>query len=266
MIWDKIIEFLIQEWPIAIWILLGGSLTWATLHILGKVKQTSDKTEHITDRLNQLPCDAHQTKLDDHQTKHYDLKQDVTEKHASLNNNVTQINTSIAYMKESIDTVTEKYASLNSNVTQINTSISYMKESIDTIRQSLQNNNGIIVNPFAERHSPMSLTQEGLELVKKIGMEKMVDSNWDKIRQYIRENMPATNPYDIQQFLMEHVAVFPNRFITDENVLWLKTFAYANGIPLMSYLTVIAILIRDKYFLDQDIHIEDIDKYVPQLA
>ncbi|MDR1919672.1 MAG: hypothetical protein LBQ65_08520 [Tannerellaceae bacterium] len=226
MIWDKIIEFLIQEWPIAFWILLGASLSWAVFYVLDKVKQASNKAERIADRLNLLPCDIHQTKLDEQQTKHYDLKQELTETHASLNNNITQINTSIAYMKESID----------------------------TIRQSLQNSHGIIINPFAKRDSPMSLTPEGVELVEKIGMEEMVDSNWDKICQYIRENVPDTNPYDIQQFLMEHVAVYPNRFITDENVLQLKNFAYAAGIPLMSYLTVIAILIRDKYFSNQGVN------------
>lgn len=35
--------------------------------------------------------------------------------------------------------------------------------------------------------------------------------------------------------------------------------------PLISYLTVIAILIRDKYFDEHNINIDDIDRYAPGL-
>jgi hypothetical protein len=135
---------------------------------------------------------------------------------------------------------------------------------LDALTQSLRNDNKLIVNPFTKKQSPISITQEGYELAEKLNMEGMVHSNWDRISYYTEENLASNNPYDIQQFFMDKVCVFPDKFITHEELDKIKRVAYNDGYPLFSYLTVIAILIRDKYFSEHNIDVREIDVHTPQ--
>lgn len=49
--------------------------------------------------------------------------------------------------------------------------------------------------------------------------------------------------------------IFPERFLQEEDINILKMDAYKNGDILQSYMRIIAIIIRDRYFKEHNINI-----------
>ena len=135
-----------------------------------------------------------------------------------------------------------------------------MQKSIDSLAQSLQSNHKVIADPFTQTHSPLSITEKGHEMIKRIGMDKMFESNWERIKKLIEECSESKNPYDIQQFCMQQAVVFPEKFLSEKQLDTLKTDAYNTGIPLTSYMKVWAVLSRDRYFKENGIDISEVDK------
>jgi hypothetical protein len=160
------------------------------------------------------------------------------------------------------DLFSKRINKMEDNTDKIKEDIIVIKGSVDLIQRSLQNNN-IIVNPYAQQHSPVRVSDEGDKMVKRVGADRMIDENWTNICSYMKEYLKSVNPYDIQQFLMEHAIAYPERFIDGENLDKLKILAYSEGYPLSAYLTVVAILIRDRYFLENNIDINEVDKNEP---
>lgn len=160
-----------------------------------------------------------------------------------------------------IDNQTEKHNNLEVSITQVNTSIIYMQKSIDSLTQSLQNNNKLILDPFTQTHSPLQITEQGREMIERVGILEMFENNWEKINLIIKDNCNSMNPYDIQQFLIEQAIVFPEKFLSLKELDKIKNDAYSKGISLTSYMKVIAVMSRDRYFEENEIDINDVDKY-----
>ncbi|MDR2679589.1 MAG: hypothetical protein LBC47_02125 [Tannerella sp.] len=156
----------------------------------------------------------------------------------------------------------KKVDKMEGNTDKIKEDIVIIKGTVALIQRSLQNSN-IIVNPYAQQHSPIRITESGHEMIKRVGLNRMIDEKWINICSYIRENLRSENPYDIQQFLMAHTAAYPERFMDKENLDKLKLLAYNEGYPLSAYLTVVAILIRDRFFSENNIDINEVDKNDP---
>jgi hypothetical protein len=152
---------------------------------------------------------------------------------------------------------------MEDNTDKIKEDIVVIKGTVELIQRSLQNNN-IIVNPYAHQHSPIRVTESGDEMVKRAGINRMIDENWANICSYMKEGLTTENPYDIQQFLMEQAVAYPEKFIGKEDLNKLKILAYSEGYPLGAYLTVVAILIRDRYFSENSIDVNEVDKNDPQ--
>ena len=57
------------------------------------------------------------------------------------------------------------------------------------------------------------------------------------------------------------MAIEPNVFLSDADVLILKQQAYNAGRVLQDYSIIPAILIRDRYFQEKHIEMADVDKY-----
>jgi hypothetical protein len=114
------------------------------------------------------------------------------------------------------------------NIAEVKTSILYIKDSVDILVKNLQNAN-VVVNPYTKRRSPMTITDDGYKLVDRLGMNDMIYSNWDRINYCLDENLKSVNPYDIQQFLMEQVTVYPLKFIQECDIDKIKLVAYNEG-------------------------------------
>jgi len=111
-----------------------------------------------------------------------------------------------------------------------------------------------------DKKSPMVITEKGYELVNRLGIYEMIALNWNKISDYIDRGVTSFHPYDIDRFIIEHIVVYPLNFIQAAELNKIKLLAYTEGLPLINYLTVIAILIREKYFETKGIDVSDVDK------
>ena len=96
-------------------------------------------------------------------------------------------------------------------------------------------------------------------MVKKLSMDKMFDNNWSKIRRLIDDEVENKNAYDINEFCIKYAVVFPERFLQAEEINILKNDAYAQGLTLMEYMKIIAVMARDKYFEENNINVEEGD-------
>ena len=118
--------------------------------------------------------------------------------------------------------------------------------------------------PFTQQHSPLRISERGWEVVKKLGMDKMFVNNWDRIKQFIDDEVESKNAYDINEFCIKYAVVFPEKFLQPEEVNVLKNDAYIQGLTLMEYMKIIAVMARDKYFEENNINIEEIEPATKQ--
>jgi hypothetical protein len=203
---------------------------------------------HKMKNIEKLPCSAHSDKLD--------VLSSISEK---INNLPCQDH------KLKIEKQIDKHGSIESSISSINTSITYMQKSIDSLTQSLQRNKGIITDPFTQTRSPLSITPNGYVMIQKLGVNEMFENNWSRIKLLIEENTLSKNPYDIQQFCLEQAVVFPEKFLKDEELVKIKMDAYTTGSSLTSYMKVIAVMARDRYFEENGINVTDVDIYDPNI-
>lgn len=137
---------------------------------------------------------------------------------------------------------------MDNRITKVETSIEYLQRSLDTLTKNMQNGNKIMSDKFTVSHSPLSISEEGRKMMSRLGMQAMFNENWNRIKRLIDEGVDSKNPYDIDQFCQEQSVVFPEKFLSKEQVDVLKDDAYREGLSLTSYMRVIAVLSRDRYF------------------
>ena len=151
----------------------------------------------------------------------------------------------------------EEHRSAGTRMTKVEVSVEYLQKSLDSLTKGLQGNNKLILDSFTLNHSPLSITEKGREMMQRLGVEEMFKRNWERIDRYIDENVKDKNAYDVDQFCMEQAVVFPENFLSKEEVNVLKDDAYKEGLSLTSYMRVIAVLSRNKYLAEHNIGILD---------
>lgn len=151
----------------------------------------------------------------------------------------------------------EKINSHSVSVGRIDATLSFLTKSIEEMTCQLRQLNN--VTPFTQQHSPLTISPRGWEVVKKLSMDKMFDNNWSKIRRLIDDEVENKNAYDINEFCIKYAVVFPERFLQAEEINILKNDAYAQGLTLMEYMKIIAVMARDKYFEENNINVEEGD-------
>ena len=127
----------------------------------------------------------------------------------------------------------------------------------------LRLDNKSIIQPYTREMSPMTITERGMERVRELGIDKMINDKWASISSYIGEKTASKNPYDIQQTCIDEALLNPEKFLTEEEIDRLKLEAYKEGVIIQTYLRIIALCVRDKYFEAQNIPLADIDKHDP---
>ena len=143
----------------------------------------------------------------------------------------------------------ELQSQTNTAIAKIETSIEYLQKSIEALSQNMQKNR-IVLDPFTQSHSPLSITERGMEMLKSTGIDEMFECNWERIRNDIEHNVKSNNAYDVQQYCLEQAVVFPEKFLSDDELNKVKNISYNSGVPLASYMKVVAILSRDRYFTE----------------
>lgn len=152
----------------------------------------------------------------------------------------------------------EKIENHSVSVSRIDATLSFLTKSIEEMNSQLRQMNNL--NPMTQQHSPLSITPHGWEVVKKLGIDKMFSNNWGRIKQYIDNEVENKNAYDINEFCIKYAVVYPEKFLQPNEIDVLKNDAYVQGITLMEYMKIIAVMARDKYFKESNIKVEDIEK------
>ncbi|MDE6340674.1 MAG: hypothetical protein K2K97_12980 [Muribaculaceae bacterium] len=196
--------------------------------------------------VDQLPCKEHSAKLD----------------------RVVAVETKInalpcAEHMEQIRHHAEGHTSVLARLSSIDTTLIYLQKGVDGLNQSLQKGSGALIDNFTRSHSPLSITDQGYEMVKRMGVQEMFDANWPRINSMIKSEAIGSNPYDIQQFCIQQAIVFPEKFLSEIELNKIKIDAYNTGNPLLSYMKVIAVMARDRYFSENDIDVAEVDKHDP---
>jgi hypothetical protein len=227
---DTILGFFLENWPYAIWIAVGGAIVWLYLSLKNKAGRAEEKAVEACAKIDRLPCESHKEILN--------LQKD--------NNRDRDI----------------RIEKMDIKIDYLGKNISDMAKNINSIAEKL-NVNIIRATPLTQSQSPIMLTDRGTEKVRELGIDKMISDNWEHITAIIEEKSQSKNPYDIQQLCMDESIIFPEKFITPGDIDTLKLDAYKNGDILQSYMRMVAIIIRDRFFREHNIVVEDIDAYDP---
>lgn len=148
----------------------------------------------------------------------------------------------------------EKLDRHSEDISRLLTSMEYLDRSIDRL------NRRAMAPEFTQKRSPLSITDKGWAKVKQLGMDEMFDRNWDRIKKNIDEGASSKNPYDINEYCIKYTAVYPERFLAREDIEKIKTDAYKEGLPLIEYTQILAVLARDRYFKEYGITIGESPK------
>lgn len=161
----------------------------------------------------------------------------------------------------------EQHTQVDISVTRLTTSIEYIQRIIEGIQQSMQTQNrNFSTDSFTQNNSPLAVSPNGKEMIKRTGLDEMINRNWDTIEKLIRENASSMNPYDIQQYCIEQAVVFPEKFLLENDLNKIKMDAYNSGNSLTSYMKVVAVLSRDLYFKKYNINLEEVDRNDPTVV
>ena len=141
-----------------------------------------------------------------------------------------------------------------SHMDEIRKDVAYLKGQFDTVVG--------IKDATVKKKSPISLTDIGKDIASSNNIAAMIDSNWSKINAALHGEK-TKNPYDLQQFCIEKTFVEPEKFFSDKDIDRLKIIAYNAGMPLLSITRIAGVLIRDRYFAENEIDLTEVDIYDP---
>lgn len=196
-----------------------------------------------------LPCDAHATNIEELKSKSA-VKEDLPCKtHADKIEDLKS--KSIAKEELPCKSHAEKLEEHSLAVRKLETSMEFLNRNMERLSSQLSSKEA----SFTQQHSPLTISEKGWQVVKKLSMDKMFANNWDRIRQFIDEEVSSKNAYDINEFCIKYAVVYPEKFLQEEEVNVLKNDAYIQGLPLMDYMKIIAVMARDKYFEENNIHV-----------
>jgi len=138
---------------------------------------------------------------------------------------------------------------------------------IDTISASLEHL-ASKKDAYSKRKSPLSLSNLGVELASSNNFKEIINKNWNKINASIKA-LGTNNPYDLQKYSIDtalaDVIVKPPTFFTEEDIDKFKILAYKSDADLLSVTRVLGIMIRDRYFEENNIDVFAVDSHDPAL-
>lgn len=228
--------------------LFGNQATWGIVLLIGTLVLCMSAAwwwRGIKDKVSKV--DDHEKHLDEHDDQMKEFREAVV-KIGSL---------PCSRHEEDINRHNNEHRNAEGRIVQVETSLVYLKNSLESITRGLQSDSKIIINPYAVNHSPLAITPEGEKMMQRLGVEEMFESNWDRIDHYIDENVEDKNAYDIDKFCQEQAVVYPERFLSKEDIDILKNDAYKEGLSLASYMRVVSVLCRDKFMAKHNIEVSE---------
>ncbi len=190
---------------------------------------------------------------------------------AAILNRLKNIEDKQSDSKETFNRHEQTFLRIDSELSLIKSDIGTITGDLGFIRGLLMHDKACAVESNAsaeggmvQAHSPLGLSPLGEETATALDAQAMIDKNWDnKIHPKLLEEIKSWNPYDIQQYCMERVTVYPADYLSDADVYQIKTYAYSKGETIFRCMQVFAILIRDRFLKEHKILPEEPAKQKP---
>ena len=250
---DTIINFISEHYPtIALFLAL---LTLAVV-VTFKAAMYHVSIQNTRQKVDESPCDAHTKKLDalpcDLHTKALDLHTKTLDKVSeALNESIRKLASLPCNLHSKVlDKHSLKLDELKTEVVEVKMDVVEMR-----VLMRLQ-----FSDPLAQKKSPLSLTEEGEKIASKNNLNAIIDVNWSKINASLQD-LKTKNPYDIQEFCFDTAFADTTgykelKFFPCEDIDKMKIVAFKAGYPVLLISRVMAILIRDRYFAENNINID----------
>ncbi len=206
------------------------------------VKSLTKQEQHIDDIRKDITC----------------LKGNISSLQNQIQNqdsSINEIKKDVTYLKGNIGNLQSQIQNQDSSIGEIRKDMFYLKGNIDVIRSGAVS--------LTQSHSPISLTERGLQVAQEIKAEFIINENWTTIFNLLEENVANKNAYDIQEYAIDTASVEPELFFNEKSLLKLKEFAFKEGNNIQYYLGMFGVLIRDRYLKEKNINIEEVDKHDP---
>jgi len=155
---------------------------------------------------------------------------------------------SISKIENDLGRLSENLISVKTDVVEIRTSVRAMTK-------------GDGLDMFKSK-SPLNLTQTGIDFIKKYHIETLINDNWEGILEQLGD-LSTTNPYDIQMNIFGKCFSDMDKLIGAEPTDFLKRYAYSIGDSFSTIGMVIGLVIRNKYFEEKNINVDEVDIHDP---
>lgn len=246
---DKIIEILVDKWPLAIWIIIAVVVTIVIVRLIDGVKKANEKTDGLKSQLEKLPCEKHKGIMDEQKTSQGNLDVKIDKLSNGMESIKKDLNVKIDSVKKDLDV---KFDRLSNEIGFVNRNIRIIAEKV----------NADIINPstLTQSMSPLSLTETGKQKAVELGIIDSINANWESISAYITEKSDSNNPYDLNRLCINDTDLFPEKFLSPDVIERIKIEAYKAGDIFSSYMRVVAVIVRDRYFEEKGILTSDIEE------
>ena len=242
---EAIFTFVSEHYPtIGLLIVVAVIMYFVTMYHVS-IQNTRKKADSTKKRVDELPCVENGKKLD------------------ILTHRVDEL---------PCDTHKEILKSINRTLEYYGRDIFEVKKDITEIKMDMSEMKGALYFafgknlPFAKKKSPLSLTDDGIEMVTANHFDKIIDEKWSRICEALN-NLNTKNPYDLQEFCISTVfadtTLNTPKFLSEKDIDRIKILSYKSGIPIFFYTQALGILIRDRYFAENGIDVDEIDMHYP---
>lgn len=160
---------------------------------------------------------------------------------------------SLIYVAYKSGGFTQKIEKNREDINVLSADMKLLIEKVSRIEGFLIDKNGA---GFAVKESPLRLSKKGEEVSEAIEAVDIIEESWHLISEKIVKKgiTKESNPYDIQKACFE-IGDNYSDFVKEERFEPLKSYAFEHGHNLYDYDIIFSILIRDKFFFDNDLSI-----------
>lgn len=153
-------------------------------------------------------------------------------------------------LKESNKELQKEHKLLNDTVIELKTSFKLCVE---------------VKNPYAEQHSPMRLTDEGIRVRDLIKAPDLLKKYEEKLYACV-DKTKMNNAYDIQVEAFKVVSEKLYSFFDEKETIFIKNIAYRLGKNIDAFLIIFQVLFRDALLAKYNMLVDDIDKHKPNVG
>lgn len=153
-------------------------------------------------------------------------------------------------LKESNKELQKEHKLLNDTVIELKTSFKLCVE---------------VKNPYAEQHSPMRLTDEGMRVRDLIKAPNLLKKYEEKLYACV-DKTKMNNAYDIQVEAFKVISEKLYSFFDEKETIFIKNIAYSLGKNIDAFLIIFQVLFRDSLLKKYNMLVADIDKHNPNIG